>query len=83
MCFDSYTYFVLTLFFKIFGIFEVQRKKVQELVPTKDINGISNKEPFEIETSSEQSSSSFLDPAIAVADIDTFFVAEGQTLNII
>ena len=41
------------------------------------------KSPLEIETRSEQSSSSFLDPAIAVADIDTFFVAEGQTLNII
>ena len=44
---------------------KVQRKKVQD-------NRISNEEPLDIVKNLEQSSNSFLDPAIAVADIDTF-----------
>ena len=38
---------------------------------------------LEKELSSEQNSNSFLDPAVAVADIDTFFAAETQIVNII
>ena len=63
------------------GTFEVLQKKEPKNVHTEITNGISNKILLEEETNLEQSSNSFLDPAIAVADIDTFFVAEGQTVN--
>lgn len=65
----------------------VQKEKVREFLhdnpPTIENDGISKNIHCEIESKINPTADSFLDPAIAVADIDTFYVDEGQTVDFI
>ena len=66
----------------------VQNELISKSVPTcqvtqseEKIDGILNSGSFEKCTELGDKKHSFLDPATAVADIDTCFAAEGQSIN--
>ena len=80
-------YILYLRYLSIFCSITVQKEKVKEFLhdnpPAIDIDGVLTNIPSEIESKINPTADSFLDPAIAVADIDTFYVDEGQTVNFI